>query len=95
MKRRTSTMENVYDCKNDHQCEQHQKKINAVEYVSESEDEQNILICVVDLIIEDEGMNHSSLITSDESMVISPNTTINESWSNRKNKAKDRRRGRK
>ena len=72
-------MENVYDCKNDHLCEQHQKQINAVEYVSESDDEQHILICVIDLIVEDECMNQSSLITSDESMVISPNTTINES----------------
>ena len=95
MERRTLTMENVYDCKNDHQCEPHQKQINAVEYVSESEEEQHILICVIDLVIENESINHSSLITSDESMIISPDTTIDESWSDRKNKTKDRRRGRK
>ena len=93
MERRTSTIENVYDFNNDHHCKS--KEVNAVQCESESEGEQHILICGIDLIIENEGMNQSSLITSDESMVISPNTTINESWSDRKNKAKDRRRGRK
>ena len=38
---------------------------------------------------------NSSLITSDESMVISPNTTINEPWTTNKNKSRTRRRGRK
>ena len=55
-----------------------------------------MLVCAIDLIINDdqEPMN-SSLITSDESMVISPNPTINESWATRKNKSQNRRRGRK
>ena len=94
MEKRTSTIENVYNCNNDHQCESKQEETNALQY-PKSEEEQAIFICVIDLIIENEEMHHSSLITSDESMVISPNTTINESWSDRKNKAKDRRRGRK
>ena len=93
MEKRTSTIENVYECNNDHHCES--KEINVVQFESESEVEQAIFICVIDFIIENEEMNHSSLITSDESMVISPDTKINESWSERKNKAKDRRRGQK
>ena len=93
MEKRTSIIENVYDCNNDHQCES--KEINAVQCEPESEEELAIFICVIDLIIENEEMHHSSLITSDESMVISPSAAINESWSDRKNRAKDRRRVRK
>ena len=68
--------------------------MNAIEY-PESEDEQTILVCVIDLVMEDQEMDHLSLITSDELMIISPNTTISESWNDRRNNAKNRRRNRK
>ena len=48
-----------------------------------------MLVCAIDLIInEDQEPMNSSLITSDESMVISPNATIDESWTTRKNKSR-------
>ena len=78
MEKRTSTIENVYNCNNDHQCELHQNEVNSVE-CPESEEEPNILIRAIDLIIQDQDMFDSSLITSDESMVISPNNTIDRS----------------
>ena len=54
-----------------------------------------MLICAIDLILtEDQEPMNSSLITSDKSMAISPNTTINESWTTRKNKSRTHRRGR-
>ena len=99
VEKRTSTIENIYNCSNDHTCDENSNEINAVQCLGkqdEDEEEQHILICAIDLIIneEQEPMN-SSLITSDESMVISPNTTINESWTTRKNKSRTRRRSRK
>ena len=93
MEKRASTIENVYDCSNDYQCDSTQQEINAIDY-PDSEEEPSILICGIDLVINDQLMN-SSLITSDESMVISPNTSINESWNDRRNQVKHRRRDRK
>ena len=83
MKKRTSTIEKVYNCNNDHKCESNQNEINSIQY-RESEEEQNILICAIDFIIQDQEMIDSSLITSDESMVISPNNTINKSCQNKR-----------
>ena len=90
VEKRTSTIENIYNCSNDHKCDKNNNEINAVQCLDnqeEGEEEQHLMICAIDLIINDEQepMN-SSLITSDESMVISPNSTINESWTTRKNK---------
>ena len=53
------------------------------------------MVCAIDIIIDDQEPMHSSLITLDESMVISPNSTINESWKQRRNKSRTQRRGRK
>ena len=40
IEKRSSTIENVYNCGNDHQCEANRKEINSVEYPrSESTDE--------------------------------------------------------
>ena len=91
-------MKNVYNCGNDHKCDEQSNEINAI-YCSEHRDEdeeQHMIVCAIDLIINDdqEPMN-SSIMTSDESMVISPNDTINESWTTSKNKSRTRRRGRK
>ena len=99
MEKRTSTIVKIYKCGNDHKCDENNNEINKVacsENQDEDEEEQHLLICAIDLIINDdqEPMN-TSLITSDESMVISPNTTINESWTTRKNKSRTRRSGRK
>ena len=87
MEKRTSTIENVYNCSNDHECESNRNEINSKQH-PESEDEPNILICAIDLIIEDQEMINSSLITSDESMVISPNNTTNKSRQNKRNNRK-------
>ena len=57
--------------------------------------DDNIFICAIDLIINDHEPMNSSLITSDESMVISPNSTIDVSFKTRRNKSRTRRRGRK
>ena len=55
--------------------------MNAINYPV-SDDEQTILVYGIDLVIAEQTMD-SSLITSDESMVISPNTIINESSDDR------------
>ena len=98
VEKRTSTIENIYNCGNDYKCDEQSNEINSIDCSvdKEEDDEQHMLICAIDLIIneEQEPMN-SSLITSDESMVISPNTTINESWTTMKNKSRTRRRSRK
>ena len=83
MERRTSTIKNVYNCSNDHQCESNENEVNSVE-CPEAEEDPNILIFAIDLIIQDQNMINSSLITSDESMVISPNNTINQSGQNKR-----------
>ena len=98
VEKRTSTIKNVYNCGNDHKCDANNNEINAIECSEENateEEEQIILVCAIDLIIKDQEPMHSSLITSDESMVISPTSTINESWTQRRNKSRTRRRGRK
>ena len=85
IEKRSSTIENVYNCGNDHQCEESQKEINAIECPNgESPEEQIIFVCTIHLVINDQELMQSSLITSDESMVISSNTTINESWHEQK-----------
>ena len=75
--KRTSTIESVYNCNNDHNCETNYDEVNSIE--CPESDDQAILICAIDLIIEDQEMLNSSLITSDESMIMSPNTTIDKS----------------
>ena len=98
VEKRTSTLENVYKCGNDHTCDENSSEINAVNCLKnqeKDEEEQHLLICAIDLIIKNEEPMNTSLITSDESMAISPKTTINESWTTRKNKSRTRRRGRK
>ena len=83
MEKRTSTIESVYNCNNDHNCKTNCDEINAIE-CPESDDEQAILICGIDLIIEDHEMLNSSLITSDESMVMSPNKSTQSKRRDRK-----------
>ena len=89
MEKRTSTTESVYNCNNDHKCETNRNEVNSIE-CPESDEEQAILICAIDLIIEDQEMINSILITPDESMVISPNNSMSKL---RKDKRRNRKLG--
>ena len=97
VEKRTLKIENVYNCGNDHKCDENSNEINAIDCPENTieEEEQLMLVCAIDLLINEQEPMISSLITSDESMAISPNSTINESWTTRKNKSRTSRRERK
>ena len=46
----SSTIENVYNCGNDHKCEQNRKKINSLECPQSDDTNDIILVCAIDLI---------------------------------------------
>ena len=80
IEKRPSTIKNVYNCENDHQFNPSRNEINAIDCPNEEPSaEQIIFVCGIDLVINYQELMQSSLITPDESIVISPNTTINES----------------
>ena len=95
IQKRTSTLENVYNCGNDHKCEQSRKEVKSLESKETKNTDDLILVRAIDLILEGPGSSlftddnsminqTSNLITSEESMVISPDTSINISWNNSK-----------
>ena len=92
IEKRSSTIENVYNCGNDHQCDAIRKEIDALDYpaIEDPSDDRINLICAIDLVIE-VPMN-TSMITSHESMITSPNATPNNSMKERRNKYKNKRR---
>ena len=81
IEKRPSTIKNVYNCENDHQFNPSRNEINVIVDCPNEEPsaEQIIFVCGIDLVINYQELMQSSLITPDESIVISPNTTINES----------------
>ena len=93
VEKQISTFENIYNCGNDHKCDADNNEINAIDCANEeTQEEEIIFVCAIELVINDQEPIHSSLITSDDPMVISPNSTINESWTERRNKSRTRRR---
>ena len=56
VEKRTSTIENVYNCGNDHKCDEQSNEIIAIDCSEDKEEdeEQHMLICAIDLIINDD-----------------------------------------
>ena len=80
IEKRTSIIENIYDCSKDHICDANRKEINALDYrttPATTPAEGNIFIQALEIIIEDSDNSEEELISEDESMVISPDNSIN------------------
>ena len=80
IKKRTSIIENVYDCSKDHKCDANRKEINALEYPSTpatTSTKGTILIRALEIVIEESDNSEEELISEDESMIINPNNSIN------------------
>ena len=67
IEKRSSTIDNLYSCENDHQCNQSKKEINAIDCPNEEQsEEQIILVCAIDLVINDAFKpNHTRRINGD------------------------------
>ena len=80
IEKRTSIIENKYDCSKDHHCDANRKEINALDYPTTpatTPTEGNIFIQALEKIIEDSDDSEKELISEDKSMVISPDNSIN------------------
>ena len=80
IEKRTSIIENIYDCSKDHRCDANRKEINALDYPTTpatTPAEGNIFIQALEIIMEDSDNSEVELISEDESMIISPDTSIN------------------
>ena len=80
IEKRTSVIENVYDCSKDHNCDANRKEIFALDYQTTpatTPTEETIFIRALEIVIEDSDNSEEKLISEDESMVISPNNSIN------------------
>ena len=79
IEKRTSIIENIYDCNKDHHCDNNRKEINALDYPATpaaTPTEGNIFIQALEIIIEDSDNSEEELISEDKSMVISPDNSI-------------------
>ena len=80
IEKRTSIIENIYDCSKDHRCGANRKEINALDYPttpSTTPAEGNIFIQALEIIMEDSDNSEEELISEDESIEISPDISIN------------------
>ena len=80
IEKRTSIIENIYDCSKDHHCDTNRKEINALDYPTTpatTPTEGIILIRALEIIIEDSDNSEEELISENESTVISPDNSIN------------------
>ena len=80
IEKRISIIENIYDCSKDHHCDANRKEINALDYprtAAKTPTEGTILIRALEIIIEDSDNSEEELISEYESLVISPNNSIN------------------
>ena len=80
MKKRTSIIENIYDCSKDHHCDTNRKEINALDYPMTSATtptQEIILIRALEIVIEDSESDEEVCASEDEAMVISPDYSVN------------------
>ena len=79
IEKRTSIVENTYDCSKDHKCDASRKEINALDYPTipaSTPTEEFILIRALDIIQTEANSDEGEIISEDESMMISPNNAI-------------------
>ena len=55
IEKRTSMIDNVYNCGNDHQCNQNRQEVNSLECKEAKSTYEIMLVCAIDLILEDPG----------------------------------------
>ena len=80
IEKRTSVIENVYDCSKDHKCDANRKEINALDYPTtpaRTPTEGTILIKALEKVIKESDKSERELISEDESVIISTNNSIN------------------
>ena len=80
IEKRTSILENIYDCNKDYRCHVNRKEINALDCPTTpatTPAEGNIFIQALEIIMEDSDNSEEEIMSEDESMVISPDTSIN------------------
>ena len=81
IEKRTSIVENIYDCSRDHNCDASRREINALEcptVPANTPKEEIIFIRALDIILEDSNSEEELLTSEDEAMVISPNSSVSE-----------------
>ena len=79
IEKRTSIIENVYDCSKYHKCDANRKEINALDYPTTpatTPSEELILIRALDIILAEPDSNEEGILSEDESMVISADNSI-------------------
>ena len=81
IKKRTSIVENIYDCSRDHNCDANRREINSLDYPTTPANtlkEEIILILALDIIIENSSSEEEPNTSKDEAIVISPDNSISE-----------------
>ena len=79
IEKRTSIIENIYDCSKDHYCDANKKEINALDYpatLATTPTHAIIFIRALKIVIEDSSDEEAST-SEDEAMVISPDNSTN------------------
>ena len=79
IEKRTSVIENVYDCSKNHKCDANRKENNALDYPitpATTPTEGTIFIRALEIIIEDSDNSEEELLSKDESMVMSLDNSI-------------------
>ena len=80
IEKRTSIVENTYDCRREHKCDANRKEINALDYPTTpatTPTEEFILIRALEIILTEVNSDEEEIISEDESMIISSNNSIN------------------
>ena len=80
IEKRTSIIENIYDCSKDHHCDANKKEINAIDYPvtpATTPTQEIILIRALEIVIEESESDEEESASEDEAMVISPDNSVN------------------